>query len=738
MGLARGRFLALIGLYLVLLTGSATAYAAENVRLDESQPGSNEVIEESPPEIRLRFNAEITRDASQLLVLNASAESIATGPVRSGSNKRELVVPVEVSLPDGFYTVQWRTRADAEDQSSAGFFTFRIGDKTDTLAAMPPETVFENGPDWITVSGTWLQRLGTTLSAGIVVTWILLVKPLVADLRYGQWLRKLALLGIGTALTGIGAHIVAGILSGGSPLGLATANGNGSGWLLLLGHLLLLGTLILTPALWRRKSLSRLGILGAMVATATLVPLAMSGPLSGEHFGYAAALSSEWLRLLAISLGLGGFVVLGGLLRFQVSENHPESFVQIVSRSITCAVALTTILILTSLYLANLTIGQSLSGLQTEFGYLFLIAISAGLISLASGGLALYRMNRSTDVVSNKWGSPTLLSFAAVMIASALLAEAALTYLPTAREQVLATQERVTFEIDGVTHQAAIHIAPGTVGINRITADIAGQGDTRVTDATQALVRVSHPNTLEGQRDVLLSPLAVCTADGEVIDTEVARFDATDALFGVPGEWRFDLIIHDLELGTIEESFELHVPDQPQATSVLSPPLRFSGLQAAIGFITGAVAISLLTTLVRNRELDAELAPQKIILLALTVFTVLTLWQGRITHTPDAQASNPVPRTVESVELGESLYQTHCAGCHGADAAGRRELTDELGRPPADLTDAHMDTHTAGDLAWWIREGIDPSMPGFGETLDEDEIWHLVNYLRSLRHPVDD
>jgi putative copper resistance protein D len=39
--------------------------------------------------------------------------------------------------------------------------------------------------------------------------------------------------------------------------------------------------------------------------------------------------------------------------------------------------------------------------------------------------------------------------------------------------------------------------------------------------------------------------------------------------------------------------------------------------------------------------------------------------------------------------------------------------------------------HTAGDLFWWITHGK-PPMPAFGERLDADARWHLVNFLRAL------
>jgi mono/diheme cytochrome c family protein len=62
-------------------------------------------------------------------------------------------------------------------------------------------------------------------------------------------------------------------------------------------------------------------------------------------------------------------------------------------------------------------------------------------------------------------------------------------------------------------------------------------------------------------------------------------------------------------------------------------------------------------------------------------------------------------------------------------------LADTLARPPANFTEQHLDVHTDGDLFWWIENGISPVMPGFGDVLDNEEMWHIVNYIRSLRDP---
>jgi putative copper export protein/mono/diheme cytochrome c family protein len=93
----------------------------------------------------------------------------------------------------------------------------------------------------------------------------------------------------------------------------------------------------------------------------------------------------------------------------------------------------------------------------------------------------------------------------------------------------------------------------------------------------------------------------------------------------------------------------------------------------------------------------------------------------------------PTPYTAASVAVGAELYAAHCASCHGPVGAGDGVAGFRLPRPPADLRAAHTLHHTAGDIYWWISEGIPAAgMPGFSGQLSEEERWDLVNFVRAL------
>jgi mono/diheme cytochrome c family protein len=118
--------------------------------------------------------------------------------------------------------------------------------------------------------------------------------------------------------------------------------------------------------------------------------------------------------------------------------------------------------------------------------------------------------------------------------------------------------------------------------------------------------------------------------------------------------------------------------------------------------------------------------------LALLVGFALVLIAIAPEQTPGSGVANPVPNTVTSVTRGADLYQANCAACHGVDArSGGPQAGSTPVRPP-DLRSGHLDSHTDGDIYYWLTNGLPGGMPAWESTLSETDRWHLVNYLRSI------
>ena len=99
------------------------------------------------------------------------------------------------------------------------------------------------------------------------------------------------------------------------------------------------------------------------------------------------------------------------------------------------------------------------------------------------------------------------------------------------------------------------------------------------------------------------------------------------------------------------------------------------------------------------------------------------------------------------IVAGQSLYADNCASCHGANLEGQPDWRTPdadgvLPAPPHDGTGHtwHHDdellfeyTKLGGTAALEVRgvTGFKSGMPGFSETLTDDEIWDILAFIRS-------
>ena len=96
-----------------------------------------------------------------------------------------------------------------------------------------------------------------------------------------------------------------------------------------------------------------------------------------------------------------------------------------------------------------------------------------------------------------------------------------------------------------------------------------------------------------------------------------------------------------------------------------------------------------------------------------------------------AIATSPVPRTAASVEHGQVLWKQYCEVCHGADGRGDGPLAASLPRRPKDLTKIALPPiFPDGIVAYRIANG-GGVMPAWKSVLNTQDIWDLVNFIRS-------
>lgn len=103
---------------------------------------------------------------------------------------------------------------------------------------------------------------------------------------------------------------------------------------------------------------------------------------------------------------------------------------------------------------------------------------------------------------------------------------------------------------------------------------------------------------------------------------------------------------------------------------------------------------------------------------------------------PDEAAAvlNPFADDEESLAAGAALYATNCAICHGETGEGDGPAAAGLEMAPSDLHEGHVQENTDGALYYIISHGKpETPMPAWEDVLDEDQRWHVVNFLRTFQ-----
>jgi len=148
---------------------------------------------------------------------------------------------------------------------------------------------------------------------------------------------------------------------------------------------------------------------------------------------------------------------------------------------------------------------------------------------------------------------------------------------------------------------------------------------------------------------------------------------------------------------------------------------------------------------VLKNRVSKEVSKKTPLVLFVLLFLVFALWAQKQNDQPPAKAPapenkspaqtadrvNPVKPTEESLSKGKKLYGIDCAMCHGKDGDGKGDMASDV-KNVTDFTNPDaLKNSTDGALFYVIRNGKG-EMPPEGDRAKDNDIWNLVNYVRSL------
>jgi mono/diheme cytochrome c family protein len=95
--------------------------------------------------------------------------------------------------------------------------------------------------------------------------------------------------------------------------------------------------------------------------------------------------------------------------------------------------------------------------------------------------------------------------------------------------------------------------------------------------------------------------------------------------------------------------------------------------------------------------------------------------------------ANPLKGDAASLTTGKQVWAKHCQSCHGKSGKGDGSKAEQLKTLPNDMTKADFQKQPDGALFYKTFEGRD-DMPSYKKKItDQEDIWAVVNYMRTFK-----
>ncbi|MGI9147151.1 MAG: CopD family protein [Chloroflexota bacterium] len=755
--------LGLVGVYLlVALWLPATAFAHANLERTEPPPGSQ--LDQPQRELQLFFSEAVDGSFSRVQLLNPQREAVDRGDSHVAPNDpRALAVSLPDQLPNGVYTVSWRTLSAVDGHTVNGAYPLIVGPMpTEGVGAATAGGSSEARFAPETAVSRWWFSLAASAVFGTLLSWRVVFGPLfgrsnpatlgVAAARS----RHLAIAGgvalvLGTLYLAIAQAASAadvpvwGVF--GQPLIDLLSRGRFAAlWWTRMGLALVALGLVTWRSVRYWPSQAAFGATGLALLTSSLNSHG-AALLSGAYLGVAV----DWLHFAAVAAWIGGLASLVYVLPAVVKASGPggdQVRAQAVARFSQMALVAVGLIIVTGTFQAWLEVGSWDGFVQTAYG--LSVTAKIGLLTLmlllAAFNLLVVRPGLAKAVGS---GSSTRASalvrpfgfairgeLALAMLV--LLVAAVLTGLPPAREELARRTGGelqggpVDRQIDTGGLSARIQISPAVLGVNRMAIQLQGTNSSQVE---RVQLTFTYLDAQLGSQPVVL-PQSSTAAD---------TWETSSALLSQAGTWQAEMLVRRSGQDDARTALRFVVAgvggSQPQvATAGSAYPLLPSPLVSvayalmAAGVMIASVAVARATRARRGGLLRLQAARVGAGLVIVACGGYIFAGEQRSGLVLDVvNIRDPVPPDERSLAIGKDIYTTYCETCHGETGRGDGPTGLRLVPRPADLrVHTSPGVHTDGELFYWVSYGFPNSaMPAWKAVLTEDQRWSVINYARA-------
>jgi copper transport protein len=524
----------------IALLALAVPTASGHALLQSGDPAPNSVLKAAPAVVTLTFTEAPDPKLSSIRVLDSSGGLVTTASLSAVAGHPDELSMAMPPLPDGVYTVAWRTVSAVDGHIAAGSYAFSIGN-------IPP-------PSNATVTAPTVSSVTSSASTGVVIArWILylgLLGLLGAAFLGSVLLRgvdmllplRLAVVELGVAVAGTVLLVGFQIGDAGASLTALPGTSLGNDAVLRLAPLVVAAGLLVAAI--RASERARRALLAASGVLAALALLAEARLSHAASQSLAPAeIGVQWLHLVAVGLWLGGLAALLTELRGPAAPTRAElarRFAALAGLGL-AAVALT------GAVRAVVDVGSIDALVSTDFGRLVLLKIGLLMPIAVLGALNHFR-NVPLAALRlgplRRAGSIELALGAVVLIVSSMVvniapptevaaADAGLSASPAGVEaSATPASLEVTSSDFGTTVRLRLTASPGTVGANEFRASLTDYDTGAPVDATAVRLSFSLPS----RPDIGSSTL-------ELARQATGAFVGTGANLSLEGTWHVSALV---------------------------------------------------------------------------------------------------------------------------------------------------------------------------------------------------
>ncbi len=518
-----------------LWLAAAGGFAHAHASIESTDPANGELLDQPPSQIVLTFTEPPDLDLTTVGVIDGSGAPVPTGPPEpaAGSN-REIRVHLD-PVPDGVYTVTWRTVSATDGHVTAGAFSFGVGVSPGEVSPVQQTGPGTPTPSAASVAGRWMLYVGLVVLLGAAVTGLLAFGPK-ATVR--PWL-----LGVAWALAAFGVVVMtlAERAAVGVPLGTLLSSDAGGKFVLLAVAVAIAGVAALAASV--RPGRATFAALGVTAAGAMLARTA-----GGHAAGSPVTVLIQWLHFVGVGTWIGGLVWLVLALMRSLEPTTVRRFSRLAGWGL-FIVVVSGVLRSTN----ELGWGWWLHPFQSDYSTTLVVKLSIVVPLIALGALNRYRNVARYE----ERGSRSVLRTAGaeMALAAAVLATTAvLTGLPPQPNAEAAPDAAKPLVVTGsdfaTTTRVELRISPGTVGPNAFVATVRDYDSGEPIDAH----RVSLTFELAGQPDVR----STLDLDPGARDT----WQAAGTALAQQGTWSVTVLVEEAG-GSVEVPLEV-TPKAPE------------------------------------------------------------------------------------------------------------------------------------------------------------------------------